>query len=337
MWSKGNADDSFLSFEKRHVHETYEQIAPHFSASRYKEWPEVASFLQKLPPYALIADAGCGNGKYFQCAQFLFTEVSEVEDRRSSHAEGERPGPDSVSGSSAGSREVHTRKKLKRVRTPNGEWQYEKSWIANVKPTRRFVLGFDRCRPLLELALEKVDSPLHTSSSRNHGVPQVVVSDNSTPVQEQQQQQRQPARGADALCCDMIASPFRSGVFDAAVCIAVIHHYATPSRRRDAVRELLRLVRDDGGRVLIYVWALEKRRKPSHDVDESTGDAMIPWQMNEKFDDKKQVFQRYYHLFREGELEQLCLEALKEEGMSGLIEKSYYDHENWCVIVQRIR
>lgn len=370
---------SSLSFEQRHVHETYEQIAPHFSASRYKEWPEVANFLQSLPPYAIIADAGCGNGKYFECAQYRLTTTEPQPSQRdscSTTTTTKEAGGESASGCS-GQREK--RRKLKRVRTPNGGWQYEKAWIANVQPTRRFVLGFDRCRPLLELALEDVSQALPSRFRPGAGMtgaheeeeeigevgpsrrrrakvspggqcdaqkegtdrtdpaagPMAGSSSSLTDGQGRMRRGRQPPRGADALCCDMIASPFRPGVFDAAVCIAVIHHYATSSRRKDAVRELLRLIRPEGGRALIYVWALEKRRKPTHEVDESTGDAMIPWQMNEKFDDKKQVFQRYYHLFRKGELEQLCLDAMVEEGVKGVVERSYYDHENWCVIIRR--
>lgn len=47
-----------------HVHEVYDQIADHFSDTRYKPWPGVVSFLQTIPPQSHILDVGCGNGKY---------------------------------------------------------------------------------------------------------------------------------------------------------------------------------------------------------------------------------------------------------------------------------
>lgn len=42
----------------------YEKIAHHFSDTRHSPWPQVVSFLQELPDNVLVADVGCGNGKY---------------------------------------------------------------------------------------------------------------------------------------------------------------------------------------------------------------------------------------------------------------------------------
>lgn len=50
--------------EKKYVHKVYDAIAPHFSATRFAKWPKVASFLDSLEDGSVIADAGCGNGKY---------------------------------------------------------------------------------------------------------------------------------------------------------------------------------------------------------------------------------------------------------------------------------
>lgn len=50
--------------EKQHVYEVYEKIAPHFSNTRYKPWPKIAKFLNDLPAGSIVADVGCGNGKY---------------------------------------------------------------------------------------------------------------------------------------------------------------------------------------------------------------------------------------------------------------------------------
>ena len=58
--------------EKEHVYDVYEKIAPHFSNTRYKPWPKVAEFLDNCPPGSLVADVGCGNGKYMNCNDQLF-------------------------------------------------------------------------------------------------------------------------------------------------------------------------------------------------------------------------------------------------------------------------
>ncbi|EEF48441.1 tRNA (carboxymethyluridine(34)-5-O)-methyltransferase [Ricinus communis] len=50
--------------EKKYVHHVYDAIAPHFSSTRFAKWPKVATFLNSLPSGSLILDAGCGNGKY---------------------------------------------------------------------------------------------------------------------------------------------------------------------------------------------------------------------------------------------------------------------------------
>ncbi len=50
--------------EKQHVYDVYEKIAPHFSNTRYKPWPRIAQFLDSLEIGSIVADIGCGNGKY---------------------------------------------------------------------------------------------------------------------------------------------------------------------------------------------------------------------------------------------------------------------------------
>lgn len=49
--------------ERKHVQEVYEEIASHFSQTRYKAWPVVHSFLSNLSPGSVGLDVGCGNGK----------------------------------------------------------------------------------------------------------------------------------------------------------------------------------------------------------------------------------------------------------------------------------
>ncbi|GAA0159896.1 hypothetical protein LIER_16574 [Lithospermum erythrorhizon] len=50
--------------EKKYVHRVYDAIAPHFSSTRFAKWPKVSAFLNTLPKASLVLDAGCGNGKY---------------------------------------------------------------------------------------------------------------------------------------------------------------------------------------------------------------------------------------------------------------------------------
>ncbi len=51
-------------FENEFVTQVYDEIAPHFSHTRYKPWPFVEEFLLNCPDHSIVADVGCGNGKY---------------------------------------------------------------------------------------------------------------------------------------------------------------------------------------------------------------------------------------------------------------------------------
>nr|CCC93879.1 unnamed protein product [Trypanosoma congolense IL3000] len=157
-------------------------------------------------------------------------------------------------------------------------------------------------------------------------------------AQKQQRQREmdraQPSSSAsldgDCGCTDLLRAdgrrtPLRDGIFDAAISIAVVHHFVTRTRRLEAVRELLRLVRH-GGRVLISVWAKDHPEKRARDA---ASDVFIRWEMHEAHDPDRHIHHRYYHLFSEGELEQLVKEA------GGIVRESYFDKENWCVIMQK--
>ncbi|KAF5324559.1 hypothetical protein D9611_004263 [Ephemerocybe angulata] len=52
------------TFESKNVHQIYDAIATHFSSTRYKPWPIIATFLQNLPTGWVGFDSGTGNGKY---------------------------------------------------------------------------------------------------------------------------------------------------------------------------------------------------------------------------------------------------------------------------------
>ncbi|ODV65235.1 S-adenosyl-L-methionine-dependent methyltransferase [Hyphopichia burtonii NRRL Y-1933] len=58
--------------EQEHVHLVYNEIASHFSQTRYKPWPIVEKFLQNRQDYSIGIDVGCGNGKYLGVNDKLF-------------------------------------------------------------------------------------------------------------------------------------------------------------------------------------------------------------------------------------------------------------------------
>ncbi|KAK8191172.1 S-adenosyl-L-methionine-dependent methyltransferase [Phyllosticta capitalensis] len=64
-------------YEDEHVHTVYEQIASHFSSTRYKPWPIVERFLKSLPAGSIGLDVGCGNGKYLAVNPDLYIIASD--------------------------------------------------------------------------------------------------------------------------------------------------------------------------------------------------------------------------------------------------------------------
>ena len=217
-------------YEEQHVHEVYEQIASHFSSTRYKPWPIVESFLQSLSPGSIGLDVGCGNGKYLTV-----------------------------------NRDV-------------------------------FIIGSDRCPNLVKIAAQH---ELHA-----------------------------------AVVADTLALPHQPGKFDFAISIAVVHHLSTPQRRREAINAILECLRD-GGKALIYVWALEQKNSRRGWDEGHEQDVMVPWVMksgkkNPNADGTtEKTFQRYYHLYRSGELEEDIV------NIGGEVVESGYERDNWWATCRR--
>lgn len=58
--------------EQEYVHKVYEEIATHFSSTRHSPWPRIVEFLRSLPTGSIVADIGCGNGKYLGINEDLY-------------------------------------------------------------------------------------------------------------------------------------------------------------------------------------------------------------------------------------------------------------------------
>ncbi|OTA53458.1 S-adenosyl-L-methionine-dependent methyltransferase, partial [Hypoxylon sp. EC38] len=130
---------------------------------------------------------------------------------------------------------------------------------------------------------------------------------------------------------DGLSLPFGGRIrVDFAICIAVIHHLSTRERRVEGVRALLDCVRPRTGKVLVYVWALEQgSSRRGWDEGTADQDQLVPWVLNPGNGDtgvKDATYQRYYHLYRKGELEEDVLAA------GGIMLGSGYEKDNWWVI-----
>ncbi|XP_074599247.1 tRNA (carboxymethyluridine(34)-5-O)-methyltransferase alkbh8-like [Brevipalpus obovatus] len=170
----------------------------------------------------------------------------------------------------------------------------------------------------------------------------------------------------EVVASNVLSLPLRNGSVDHCICIAVLHHLASPERRLEALREIFRILRP-GGTCLIYVWAMEQERggTKSKYMQKSTNsatnagtrgaentpkeeryhgslpihtnrtqfkhqDLLVPWKLKaDKGSDQKEYL-RYYHIFKEGELESLL------EKISGTeLIQQYFDQGNWCIVFKK--
>ena len=147
-----------------------------------------------------------------------------------------------------------------------------------------------------------------------------------------------------ALIADVLDLPHRLFYYDFAISIAVIHHLSTEERRIQALRAIIQCLKPagvsaKGGKALIYVWALEQRDSRRGWDENHEQDVMVPWVMKKsqkKSADVKDAadnsmaqitYHRYYHLYKNGELEHAVTDA------GGIVLDSGYEKDNWWAIV----
>ncbi|KAF8464091.1 tRNA methyltransferase [Kalaharituber pfeilii] len=173
-----------------------------------------------------------------------------------------------------------------------------------------FIIGSDRSRNLVDIA----------STQRHH----------------------------EAIVADALNLPHPCNFFDFAISIAVVHHFSSNDRRVAALKSIISTLRpvtghdnDNGGKALIYVWALEQKNSRRGWDENSKQDVFVPWVMEKKFSGSRdknppttgktqaeETYQRYYHLYRQGELEKDIIAA------GGIVCNSGYEKDNWWAVVQ---
>lgn len=195
------------------------------------------------------------------------------------------------------------------------------------------ILGSDRSPALVDLARAKGQA--QTQAQTQTQAETQAAGQQKDDQHNQSQDTAQPSADAilssrNELCvADGLALPYRRGAADFAICIAVIHHLSTRTRRREAIAALLECVRPGKGAVLIYVWALEQSSTSRRRWDEgSDQDTLVPWVMRgpKGHPNAGATYQRYYHLYREGELEEDVV------AVGGHVVEGGYDQDNWWVV-----
>lgn len=301
------ADLLAADFERAHVREVYDDIAAHFSATRHTAWPLVTAFVREqtnpstdVDEPVLLLDVGCGNGKYLR-------------------------GHDVTADGGGG-----------------------------------YALGVDTCEHLVR----HFNLNTNTNADDPSGDENIRNNNNST-NSNSNSRSSDGTTTVDVGVADVMTLPLRDNTFDVVLCIAVVHHLCMRPRRVAALRECVRVLRPHG-KALFYVWAQSHghrsnttTNKNNNDRDEDSDgekerkttskmmrrqfcaqDMLVPWHLRKRKDgadndrilgDWHRVYRRFYHVYQQGELEdELC-------DVGGIeIVKSYFDHQNWCVMVRKL-
>jgi SAM-dependent methyltransferase len=133
------------------------------------------------------------------------------------------------------------------------------------------------------------------------------------------------ARGRPILCASALSLPIRDSVFDHAICVAVIHHFASAERRARSLRELARILRR-GGTAFVTAWATRQPRREYAEPDQ-----MVPWHIHPQFRADAPRFQRFYHFFGEGEFAAL----LADVPVLRLVSERW-EEGNWEVVLEKV-
>lgn len=302
-------------FEMTHVHSVYQQIASHFSATRYRPWPRVAAFVAGVPPGSIVVDMGCGNGKNIPSSG--------------------RPPPESAADG----------RKDDKNRPPVAT-----SWF----------VGCDRSSALLNDARAgriALGAPLAGD---------VLQCDNLMPALRE--------GIADAVLSIAVIHHMSTHARRVAAVRALfrllrpggallIYVWAMEQEKRKGTAPVTvpTAVAAAAADSCVAGGAAAPPPPATHRREDTVGvagpgDVMIDWAVHAKFDPSTPTLQRYYHLFSKGELESLCREALNGQlaamptstagevaacvadlnpAKLATLEESYFDKENWCVVIRK--
>ncbi|XP_070762377.1 tRNA (carboxymethyluridine(34)-5-O)-methyltransferase alkbh8 isoform X1 [Enoplosus armatus] len=315
--------DDAARLEEEYVHRVYDAIASHFSSTRHSPWPRVCHFLSSLPPGSVLADVGCGNGKYLG----VNTEVIAVGcDRSSALVQicAERGFQAFVSDAlsvplrtascdacisiavihhfSTQERRLAAVRELARLLKPGGRvliyvWAFEQEYN---KQRSKYLKDQNKEHPEnhspTKSTPEDIQEPsIHTSRH---------LEDNLQDVCKETDGKLSVHTNRTAFNTQDLLVPW----------------HLKEGRRRGEEESGEGLDTSDATRSPDF--------KPSPNGDTTQTSTSTLKSASES--SPAPVFHRYYHVFQQGELEQLC------GWVAGVkVQSSYHDQGNWCVILEK--
>ncbi|XP_042136353.1 tRNA (carboxymethyluridine(34)-5-O)-methyltransferase ALKBH8 isoform X3 [Peromyscus maniculatus bairdii] len=297
--------------EQEHVHRVYDLIARHFSSTRHSPWPRIVEFLKALPSGSIVADIGCGNGKYLGINKELYmigcdrsqNLVDICRERQFQALVCDALSVPFRSESfdacisiavihhfSTAERRVAALQELARLLRPGGQaliyvWAMEQEY-KNQKS--KYLKGSKTSQEDKE-EINRINSATTTAGLLVNQTPDLGSEDQASSVPTTNNIQEGECTSRKVPSSEL-----------------PVHTNRTSFHSQD----------------VLVPWHF--KGNPSKDKDvEPFGLAGSP--------DPSPVFHRYYHVFCDGELEASC-QAVGDVS----VLQSYYDQGNWCVVLQKV-
>ena len=131
--------------------------------------------------------------------------------------------------------------------------------------------------------------------------------------------------------CEGLSDKIETNTFDYTMCVAVIHHLSTFARRLKAIKELVRITKSGGGKILLTSWCSSHTSKSE--------DIFKKWELQPRYinnnnnnnnnNTAKKMYKRYYHLFCEDEMKDLL------NMVDGINWVMYCECNNWIAILTK--
>ncbi|KAM9853847.1 tRNA (carboxymethyluridine(34)-5-O)-methyltransferase alkbh8 [Aulostomus maculatus] len=325
-----HADAALL--EEEYVHRVYNAIACHFSSTRHSPWPRVCHFLSSLSPGSVLADVGCGNGKYLG----VNPEVIAMGcDRSSTLVQICAERGFQVFVSDALSVPLQTAAcdacisiaVIHHFSTQERRLAAVRELVRLLKPGGRALIYVWAFEQEFNQQKSKYLKDYNKEHAGNHSPSNNTTEDSQEPKGDRNADVSQVTDGRLSVHTNRTAFSSRD--------LLVPWHLKdgkTPRRQAGGERG-----ESQGGKK-------EKRTEKSNNVSDNSslnglgsnkeshsGSYGNPDGLrSEQENSPAPVFHRYYHVFQQGELEQLC--ALVD-GVE--VQSSYHDQGNWCVILEK--
>lgn len=134
-------------------------------------------------------------------------------------------------------------------------------------------------------------------------------------------------KGLNVVLSSIVKMPFQNNFFDAVMSIAVLHHIYKYDDVVNALKEFIRVVKNDG-LILFTVWAREQQLTDKFTPIDDKGNYFVTWKNK---DTREIVNQRFYHLYLRKEIDEV-VNSLKNIEIIDI----NYEYDNWNIILKKI-